>query len=95
MDPETTLFHLDPFLCRDAETDPYTGLAYVRKMEIGRYGRERPVFYVWPVVKETDSSGNLIGRRKILTGRPAEIAEETENAYITGTWNPKTGRFEK
>ena len=46
MDPETTLFHLDPFLCRDAETDPYTGLAYVRKMEIGRYGRERPVFYV-------------------------------------------------
>lgn len=95
MDPETTLFHLDSFLCRDAETDPYTGLAYVRKMEIGRYGRERPVFYVWPVVKETDSSGNLIGRRKILTGRPAEIAEETENAYITGTWNPKTGRFEK
>ena len=45
--------------------------------------------------KEDGFIRNLIGRRKILTGRPAEIAEETENAYITGTWNPKTGRFEK
>ena len=95
MDPETILFHLDGSLCRDAEVDAYTGLAYVKKTEIGSNGREQQVFYVWPVVKETDTAGNLTGRRKILTGRPAEIMEGSENAYITGTWNTETGVFEK
>ena len=90
-DPETTLFHLDGSLCRDAEVDAYTGLAYVKKTEIGSNGREQQVFYVWPVVKETDTAGNLTGRRKILTGRPAEIMEGSENAYITGTWNTEQG----
>ena len=94
-DPETTLFHLDGSLCRDAEVDAYTGLAYVKKTEIGSNGREQQVFYVWPVVKETDTAGNLTGRRKILTGRPAEIMEGSENAYITGTWSTETGVFEK
>ena len=94
-DPETTLFHLNGSLCRDAEVDAYTGLAYVKKTEIGSNGREQQVFYVWPVVKETDTAGNLTGRRKILTGRPAEIMEGSENAYITGTWNTETRVFEK
>ena len=67
----------------------------MKKTEIGSNGREQQVFYVWPVVKETDTAGNLTGRRKILTGRPAEIMEGSENAYITGTWNTETGVFEK
>lgn len=33
-------------------------------------------------------------KKKILTGRPAEIMEGSENAYITGTWNTETGVFE-
>ena len=31
----------------------------------------------------------------VLTGRPAEIMEGSENAYITGTWNTETRVFEK
>ena len=64
-------------------------------METGANGREQQIFYVWPVVKETDAAGNLISRRKILTGRPAEIMEGSESAYITGTWNPEAETFEK
>lgn len=95
IDPESTLYHLDESLCREAEVDVYTGLAYVKRMETGANGREQQIFYVWPVVKETDTEGNLIGRRKILTGRPAEIMEGSESAYITGTWNPEAETFEK
>ncbi len=95
IDPESTLYHLDESLCRDAEVDVYTGLAYVKRLETGANGREQQIFYVWPVVKETDTEGNLIGRRKILTGRPAEIMEGSESAYITGTWNPEAETFEK
>lgn len=95
VDRDTTLYHLDENLCRDAQVDSYTGLAYVEKTEIGENGREQTICYVWPVTKETDVKGNLIGRRKILTGRPAEIMEGSEHAYLTGSWNPETGKFEK
>ncbi len=95
LDQGTSLYHLDENLCRDAQIDPYTGLAYVEKLETGDNGKEQKVLYVWPVIKETNQTGELIGRRKILTGRPAEIAEGSENAYLTGTWNPETGTFEK
>ena len=95
LDQGTSLYHLDENLCRDAQTDPYTGLAYVEKLETSDNGKEQKVLYVWPVIKETNQAGELIGRRKILTGRPAEIAEGSENAYLTGTWNQETGTFEK
>lgn len=94
-DPETTLFHLDGSLCRDAEVMLHRLGICEEDRNQGSNGREQQVFYVWPVVKETDTAGNMTGRRKILTGRPAEIMEGSENAYITGTWNTETGIFEK
>ena len=31
VDRDTTVYHLDEHLCRDAQVDTYTGLAYVEK----------------------------------------------------------------
>lgn len=79
-----TIYHLDEKLHRDSVVDGYTGLAYVE--------HEKGLF-VWPVTVTKDSKGNVISRDKILTGRPAEIHADSENAYITGTF--MDGKFEK
>lgn len=94
-DDDTVIYHLDEKLVRDSQVDGYTGLAYVMKSGKGPLGRDEDHFYVWPVTVLKDENGAVIGREKILTGRPGEMNAGTESAYITGTWNPETGRFEK
>ena len=74
-------------LCRDVEVDAYTGLG-ICKEDRNRIKMEENsnVFpCMAPVVKETDTAGKSgLEEEKILTGRPAEIMEGSENAYITG-----------
>ena len=48
---------------------PTRGLAYVKRTETGANGREQQVFYVWPVVKETDTAGNLTRQKKNTDGK--------------------------
>lgn len=95
MDEATVIYHLNEDLGRDAQVDGYTGMAYVEKSGVGPFGQEEGHFYVWPVVAVKDRNGNVIGKEKIVTGRPGEVNAGKENAYITGTWNSKTGKFEK
>ncbi len=94
--PENTvIYHLDENLCRDAQVDGYTGLAYVERTEIGARGNLETFIYVWPVTELRDQEGRVYAREKILTGRPGEKNEGTENAYITGTMSDENGVFEK
>lgn len=92
---DTEIYHLDQNLCRDSLTDPYTGLAYIEKIEKNVKGKEEKRAYLWPVTEIRDSEGNLAAKEKILTGRIGEKNEGTENAYLTGTWNPEKEDFEK
>lgn len=91
----TVIYHLDENLCRDAQVDGYTGLAYVEKTGKNPLGQSETHFFVWPITEFKDSEGNIISREKILTGRPGERNEGTEQAYITGTWNEGRDTFEK
>lgn len=95
LDENTVIYHLDEDLCRDAQVDGYTGLAYVEKSGRGPLGQEEGHFYVWPVKILKDQYGNVIKREKILTGRPGEVNAGTKEAYITGTWDPVSGKFKK
>ena len=95
LDENTVIYHLDEELCRDAQVDGYTGLAYVEKSGEGPLGQEEGHFYVWPVKILKDQYGNVLKREKILTGRPGEVNAGTEDAYITGTWDPVSGKFKK
>ncbi len=95
MDPGTEIYHLNQEMQRDACVDPYTGLAYVEKSGTGPLGKDEAHYFVWPVISFYDPYGNRIAREKILTGRPGEVNAGTENAYLTGTWDPETGKLEK
>ena len=95
MDEDTVIYHLDEGLNRDAQVDGYTGLAYVEKSGKGPLGQEESHYYVWPVNVLRDENGTVIGKEKILTGRPGEINAGDADAYITGTWNADSGTFEK
>ena len=95
MDSDTALYHLDENLCRDAQVDGYTGLAYIEKTSVNESGKEEVSYYVWPVELLCEENGTVLERRKILTGRPGEIGTGTDMAYLTGTWNAETKRFEK
>lgn len=93
LDKASVLYHLDKNLCRDAQVDGYTGLAYVEK-SVPKDPKETR-YYVWPVTVAYKADGTVLAREKILTGRPGEIHAGTENAYITGSWNAAEKRFEK
>ena len=80
-----TLYHLDANGCRDAKVDPYTGLAYVEGDKLQDSVHEKSEVYVWPVYEWKDTNGEVVKAEKILTGRPGEKYEGTEQAYITGT----------
>ena len=93
MDKDTRIYHLNGELCRDAQVDGYTGLAYVEK-GIMAGEREKSIF-VWPVREIRNSLGNVIAKEKLLTGRLGEVNAGTEYAYITGTVSEDGDTFEK
>ncbi len=79
------VYHLDRDGCRDAMTDPRTGMAYVKEEGTGD-------IYVWPVKLTKNEEGRVIAADKIATSRVATIGEsfqtpwEGEEGYLTGTW---------
>lgn len=95
LDSNTVIYHLDSEYCRDAQVDGYTGAAYVEKSGRDPRGREERHYYLWPVTEVKNEDGVVVIREKVLTGRPGEKNSGTEQAYITGTVNGKTGEFEK
>ena len=93
LDGDTRIYHLDEDLCRDALVDGYTGLAYVETAASGE--GENASIFVWPVTEIKNIKGQLVAREKILTGRPGEKNEGTEQAYITGSVKNNGSNFEK
>ncbi len=80
----TILYHLDSNGNRNAFVDPTTGMAYAKE------GRK---VLVWPVKVSRTKTGAVIAREKIKTWRIATINADTDQEYITGTYNGN--RFDK
>ncbi len=95
MDPDTRIYRLDGDKNRTALVDGYTGLAYVEYYAVTDSGESERSYYLWPVSISKDKYGNVLARDKIITGRPAEINAGTADAYITGTYDVQSGKFEK
>lgn len=76
----TEFYHLDLNGNRDACVEPYTGMAYVTEEATGK-------MLVWPVKISKDAYGNLIAKEKIKTSRIAAINADSEEEYITGTYD--------
>lgn len=91
LDQDTVIYHLGEDGSRDALVDPYTGMAYVPAQESSK----PETLVVWPVQISKTEAGNIIAREKIKTGRLASIHAQTQQEYVTGTWNSQTGVFEK
>ncbi len=81
---DTVIYHLDQDGNRDAMVHPYTGMAYARDGE---------AVMVWAVQVITDRYDNVIAREKIKTSRSAAIHADTEQEYITGTYQSELQRF--
>lgn len=83
---ETILYHLDSNGNRDAFVNPTTGMAYAK---------EGQKVLVWPVkvsripdkAGQAPKTGAVIAREKIKTWRIAAINADTDQEYITGTYN--------
>ena len=76
----TTLYHLDSNENRDAYVNPTTGMAYAK---------EGQKHLVWPVKVSKTKTGAVIAREKIKTWRIASINADTDQEYITGTYDGK------
>ncbi|PJJ29847.1 SpaA isopeptide-forming pilin-related protein [Lacrimispora celerecrescens] len=74
----TILYHLDSNGNRDAFVNPTTGMAYAK---------EGQKVLVWPVKVSRTKTGAVIAREKIKTWRIATINADTDQEYITGTYN--------
>ncbi len=74
----TTMYHLDSDGNRDAYVNPTTGMAFAKEGE---------KLLVWPVKISQTESGAVIAREKIKTWRVAAINADTDQEYITGTYN--------
>lgn len=95
----TTIYHLDQDGNRDAEVDPQIGMAYVTEditeeeiqdcakntTELNSYHLAGRI-YTWPVNIYKDGTGAETFE-KIKTTRIATIDSDTENEYITGTYD--------
>lgn len=81
----TRLYHLDQDGNRDSLTDPQTGLAYLEALQ--EEGNRTKV-YTWPVNTYVDRTGSKT-MTKISTSRIATINADTEDEYITGTFDGK------
>ncbi len=77
----TLMYHLDENGNRDSLVDPQTGIAYVIPD-----GNKENGIYVWPVNVFKDETGAKT-YRKIITSRIATFHADTENEYVTGTYN--------
>ncbi|WP_312427789.1 SpaA isopeptide-forming pilin-related protein [Lacrimispora sp.] len=83
---ETILYHLDSNGNRDSFVNPITGMAYAK---------EGQKVLVWPVkvsripdkAGQAPKTGAVIAREKIKTWRISAINADTEQEYITGTYN--------
>jgi uncharacterized surface anchored protein len=84
LSPGTILYHLDSNGNRDAYVDPTTGMAYAKEGE---------KILIWPVKVSRTNTGAVIAREKIKTWRIATINADTDQEYITGTYNGN--RFNK
>ncbi|WP_185967514.1 SpaA isopeptide-forming pilin-related protein [Clostridium sp. HBUAS56010] len=76
----TVLYHLDGEGNRDAYVDPKTGMAYTM-------GNDEETLLVWSVKLSRTKQGAAIAREKIKTWRIASINEDTDQEYITGTYD--------
>ena len=74
----TVMYHLDSDGNRDAYVNPTTGMAYTK---------EGNKILVWPVKISRTQGGAVIAREKIKTFRIASIYADTDQEYITGTYN--------
>lgn len=74
----TILYHLDSSGNRDAFVNPTTGMAYTK---------EGTKLMVWPVKVSKTATGAVIAKEKIKTWRIASIYADTDQEYITGTYN--------
>lgn len=78
LSPGTLLYHLDSNGNRDAYVNPTTGMAYTK---------EGQRLLVWPVKVSKTKAGAVIAREKIKTWRIASINADTDQEYITGTYD--------
>lgn len=74
----TVMYHLDSDGNRDAYVNPTTGMAYTKEGE---------KLLVWPVKVSETEAGAVIAREKIRTFRIASINADTDQEYITGTYD--------
>ncbi|WP_124068045.1 SpaA isopeptide-forming pilin-related protein [Clostridium sp. E02] len=74
----TTMYHLNSDGNRDAYVNPTTGMAFAKEGE---------KLLVWPVKISQRVNGAVIAREKIKTWRIAAINADTDQEYITGTYN--------
>ncbi len=83
---ETILYHLDSNGNRDAYVNPTTGMAYARNNGADP-AKEGEKLLVWPVKISRTKTGAVIAREKIKTWRIASINADTDQEYITGTYD--------
>ena len=72
---DTIIYHIDRDGNRDAQVDPYTGMAYVTD-----HAAEGGKVLAWPVKIVRDEYGNIIARDKITTSRIATVGENQEGS---------------
>jgi hypothetical protein len=86
LSPGTVLYHLDSNGNRDAYVNPTTGMAYTRNSGADP-AKEGQKLLVWPVKVSKTKTGAVIAREKIKTWRIASINADTDQEYITGTYD--------
>ncbi|WP_349944904.1 SpaA isopeptide-forming pilin-related protein [Lacrimispora sp. BS-2] len=86
LSPGTILYHLDSNGNRDAYANPTTGMAYARNSGADP-AKEGQKLLVWPVKVSKTKTGAVIAREKIKTWRIASINADTDQEYVTGTYN--------
>ncbi|ADL03061.1 SpaA isopeptide-forming pilin-related protein [Lacrimispora saccharolytica] len=74
----TVMYHLDSDGNRDAYVNPTTGMAFTR---------EGQKLLVWPVKISRTENGVVIAREKIKTWRIASVNADTDQEYVTGTYD--------
>ena len=74
----TVMYHLDSDGNRDAYVNPSTGMAFTK---------EGKKLLVWPVKISRTENGAVIAREKIKTWRIASINADTDQEYVTGTYD--------
>ena len=82
----TILYHLDSSGNRDSYINPITGMAYTR-CKGQDPAQEGSKLMVWPVNISRTKTGAVIAREKIKTWRIASINADTDQEYITGTYD--------